>query len=150
MKEETLSALFMKTKGAAIEINGRLVQPIFQMKINDARKTFLIRRVASISSPTSGLRIKVVKGEIEVNSQSHSDVILWVDSSPELVEISVLSKAGCELKMWNVWRVGDLVQAWIGNAGIVISKTEEVITLECSDGVGEIDFSNLIIELKET
>lgn len=47
---------------------------------------------------------------------------------------SALSKTDCELKIWNVWRVNDIVQAWVGNAGMVISEEGRIINLECSGG----------------
>lgn len=145
---ETLSSLFQKSKGAPIEMNGHSVQPIFQISIKDKRQDFLIRRLKATKSPIPGLRIKAVKGEIEVNGQRHPEMILWADTSPESVAVSVLSKSGCELKIWNVWRVDNIAQAWVGNAGLLISKTGKVITLECSDGVGEVDFSSLVIQLE--
>lgn len=146
---ETLSSLFQKSRGLPIEMNGRLVQPIFQTRIEGKRQDFLIRRLNATNSPVPGLRIKAVKGEIEVNGQRYPEVILWADTSPESVVISVFSRAGCELKAWNVWRSDDVVQAWVGNAGLLLSKIGKVIKLECSDGVGEADFSNLVIQIEQ-
>lgn len=146
---ETLSSLFQKSKGAPIEIDGRLAQPIYQTSIEAKRKEFLIRRLKATGSPVQGLRMKVVNGEIEVNGQRHPEIILWSDTSPEAVVISILSKTGCELKAWNVWQAGDIVQAWVGNSGLLINKIGKVVTLECSDGVGEIDFSNLVVQIEQ-
>jgi hypothetical protein len=146
---ETLSSLFQRSQGAAVEIDGRLVQPIFQDKIAGTEARFLIRRIKSMNSPVQGLRLKAVKGRIKVNGQSHSEVILWADTSPASVEISVSSKSGCVLKAWNVWRVGDIAQAWVGNSGIHSKKVGRVVVLACSDGVGEVDFTDLVVEIEE-
>ena len=144
----TLSEQFQQSRGKAIQFDGQLIHPMFQKKINK-NKNFLIRRLKVIDSPLQGLRIKVVGGEIEVNNQSHPEIILWADTSPESVIISVSSKNGCDLKIWNVWKIDDLTQAWVGNAGMVINEMGKVVTLECSGGVAEVDFSNLVVEIEE-
>lgn len=144
---ETLSSLFQKSKGAPIEIDGRVVQSIFKTKISRASQTFLVRRVKAKDSPRQGVRVKVAKGEVEVNEQRHQEIILWADTSPESLVITVHAKPECELKIWNVWMVDEIVQAWVGNSGIIVSGTEAAVTLECSDGYGQVDFSCLIIEM---
>lgn len=144
---ETLSSLFQKSKGAPIEVDGRLVQSIFKTEISRASQTFLVRLVKAKHSPSQGVRIKVVKGEVEVNEQRHQEIILWADTSPKSLVVAIHAKPGCELKMWNVWMVDEIVQAWVGNSGIIVSETEAAVTLECSDGYGQVDFSCLIIEM---
>lgn len=118
------------------------------MKIGGGSRTFLVRRLQSSASLVTGLRLKAVRGEIEVNGQRHAEIILWADTSPETVSLSVLSDAGCELKAWNVWRAGDVVQAWVGNAGIAISEVGSAVTLECSGGGSETDFSALVVQIE--
>lgn len=145
---ETLSSIFQRTRGAPIQVAERLVYPIFQKKIKAGRSNFLARRLKSTMQPVSGLRLKVVKGELEVNDQRHSEVILWADTSPESVCFSVLSKTGCELKIWNVWRVNDIAQAWVGNAGMVISEEGRITNLECSGGTEAVDFSTLVFQIE--
>jgi hypothetical protein len=147
---QTLSSLFQASDGAAVEFGGRLVQPIFQMPLQNAETRFTVHRVSSASSPVQGLCIKATKGGITVNGQSHSQIILWADTSPDTVEIVISSKRGGVLKAWNVWRSGDLTQAWIGNAGMHVSSNGGKTILECSDGVQDVDFTNLVIELEES
>lgn len=145
---DTLSTIFQKSKGASINLNGRLVQPMYEVMIDGGRHAFLIKRLTAIDSPVQGLRIKVDKGDIEVEDQCHSEIILWADTSPDTVQIIVAPKAACKMKIWNVWRVGDSAQAWVGNAGIHVRRESSVVTLECSDGSGEVDFSNLVIQIE--
>lgn len=145
---ETLSSIFQRTRGAPIQVAERLVYPIFQKKIKAGQSSFLARRLKSSMQPVSGLRLKAVKGELEVNDQRHSEIILWADTSPESVYFSVLSKTGCELKIWNVWRVNDTAQAWVGNAGMVISEEGRITNLECSGGTEAVDFSTLVFQIE--
>jgi hypothetical protein len=146
---ETLSSQFQKSRGTAIEVNGRLVQSIFQKQLNEPNVRFEIHRVKSVNSPTQGFRLKAVQGTIEVNGQHHPDIILWADTCPAVMEIVVSSHSGCQLKAWNVWKIDDLVQAWVGNAGMCVLAEGNSYTLECSDGVGDVDFTNLIVQVKE-
>lgn len=146
---ETLSAVFQRARGAPIEMNGRIILPIFQMKLPPGRRKFLVRRLKSSSASVTGLCIKVVKGEVEVNGGLYPEVTLWADTSPETVSLSVLSKSSCELKIWNVWRADDLVQAWVGDAGLVVSQTEKSIRLECSGGDEGVNFSALVVQIDQ-
>lgn len=146
---ETFSAIFQRTCGAPIEMNGHIIIPIFQMKLPPGRKNFVFRRLKSSSASVTGLRIKAVKGEIEVNGQCHPEIILWADTSPESVPLSVVSKSSCDLKIWNVWRADDVVQAWVGNAGLVVSQAEGSIKLECSGGDEGVNFSSLVVQIDQ-
>lgn len=145
---ETLAVLFQKAKAAVIEYDGQLIHGILNLKIEGNQK-FIIRRLKAAKSSVQGLRLKAVKGFIEVNGQSHQEIILWADTCPEIIDINVTSKSGCELKIWNVWKAGDITQAWIGNAGFIISEKENVMILECSDGVGGINFSDFVVEIEK-
>ncbi|AXI02599.1 hypothetical protein [Aquirhabdus parva] len=147
---ETLSASFQKTRGGAIEVNGIEVFPSFRIQLEKGNHRFILSRLQVKSRFLQGVRIGIKKGVLIVNEQQIQDAVLWADTSPDKVELLVKAKSGCELIVWNIWKIDDLMQAWVGNAGIVIKKTDDAIILECSDGVGEIDFSNLIIELKKT
>ncbi len=81
---------------------------------------------------------------------SYPEMVFWADTSPETVNITVSSKDGCELKVWNVWRIDGLTQAWVGNSGLIIENQGNKIKLLCSDGVGEPSFSDLIIDMEIT
>lgn len=145
---ETLSSIFQRTCGAPIEMDGRAIIPIFQMSLSSGRKDFLVRRLDASSESVTGLRIKAVKGKIEVNGQSHSEIILWADTSPDVVPLSIFSKSGCELKIWNVWRAGDLIQAWVGNAGLIVTNNKNSFKLECSGGDEGVNFCALVVQVE--
>jgi hypothetical protein len=145
---ETLSLRFQQSNGVPLEIDGHIVRQIVRIEIPAAKQNFVIRRIRSKEQPVSGLRLKAANGKIEVNGQRQSEIILWTDTSPESVEISVISKSGCELKAWNVWKTESVVQAWVGNSGIIVAEEKETIRLECSDGSGEADFSDFVVELQ--
>jgi hypothetical protein len=144
---ETLSFKFQKSNGTPLEIDGQIVQQILCVAIPETKKNFLIQRLKSKEKPVSGLRLKAVNGEIEVNGERYSDIILWADTSPDAVSVSVLSKSGCELKAWNVWMIEGIVQAWVGNSGMIVTEEGKSTRLECSDGSGNVDFSDFVVTL---
>jgi hypothetical protein len=148
MSADTLSYRFQQSKGAPVAFAGRLVQPIFQKTLGSGRQAIAVRRLAATTSPVQGLRLKAVKGRIEVNGQDHPEIILWADTSPPVLDLAVACANGCELKCWNVWKYGDIVQAWIGNAGMHVAEADGRVTLACSDGVGDADFADLVVELE--
>lgn len=145
---ETLSSLFQRTSGQPVDVAEGLAHPIFRKKVGAGRSNFLARRLRSSEKWVCGLRLKVVKGELEINDQRHAEIILWADTSPQSVFFTVVAKKDCELKAWNVWRANGTVQAWIGNAGIVISEDGRVSRLACSGGTEVIDFSTLVYEIE--
>jgi hypothetical protein len=144
---EALSLRFQRSNGMPFEIDGQLVRQIVRIEVPAAKQNFVIRRIRSKEQPISGLRLKAANGNIEVNGQRQPGIILWTDTSPESVEISVISKSGCELKAWNVWKTEGVVQAWVGNSGFIVTEEKETIRFECSDGSGEADFSDFVVEL---
>jgi len=149
--EETLSSIFMRTKGKAINFNGKTVVAIMEIEITKPRTVFSIRRLGVTNDRVQGLALKAVSGQIVVDGSGdgYPEIILWSDISPDVVEIEVLSKFGSTLKVWNVWKSAFGINAWVGNAGIHICRPDGKMTLECSDGVGEVDFSDYVVVLEE-
>ncbi|SHM80476.1 hypothetical protein SAMN05216593_103246 [Pseudomonas asturiensis] len=41
------------------------------------------------------------------------------------------------------------MNAWVGNAGIHVHGTDGTMTLECSDGVGDVDFSDYVVVVEK-
>jgi hypothetical protein len=145
--QDTLSALFQKSKGQSISLDGRVVEPIFTRQINETNQKIRIRRISSSGNTKSGVRLKVSSGEIQINGENFKEIILWAETSPDDLELTIVSKKGCELKVWNVWQVDDLVQAWVGNAGICITESDYSTILECSNGLGKVDFTDYVIQI---
>lgn len=145
--KNSMASRFQAGNGEAIEFNGRLVRPLFQIEARGREKLIVARKIAK-KSPRQGLRIKAKESELEVNDQCHQEIILWADTSPDRVEIAVHAKPGCQLKFWNVWEIDGIVQAWVGNSGMVVTENDDRIVMECSDGTGETDFVSLVVEIE--
>jgi len=142
---ETLSAVFQKNMGAPIYYQGEAVLPIVLFPLEKGVHEFSLKRIRAKAMPLSGLKLKVAKGKVEIEGEAHSDVVLWSNTSPDICNFKVVANRGCILKIWNVWEVDGLVQAWVGNSGIVVRPVESGgLELRCSDGVGGIDFTEVI------
>lgn len=145
MNIETLAARFQKSKGQPIELGSDSVWPMYQVQIAPGRHLLEIQRKSAKENPTQGLRLKLGSGELLINGQILSDVVLWADNSPDAIEVAIQAKKATVLKIWNVWSVEGTMHAWIGNAGMLVEESDGHLLFRCSDGIGEVDFSDLIV-----
>ena len=143
----TLDTLFHIKRSNYVEFNGLTVHRMLPLKISGKHK-FSLKRIKSISIPHQVIRFKAIKGVVNVHGQRMTDLIFWSETSPEYFEFEVEFKRDGELRIWNVWEDGGSIEAWTGNSGFLVYESEESIRVECSDGVGILDFTNLVIELK--
>jgi hypothetical protein len=142
----TLSELFQKSNGQPITAPGKLIHSICTQTVK-AGSTLKITRISHSHEVVQGLRVTCDNGELEINGQMLVDIILWVDTSPVGVDIKVVANSDTTLKFWNAWRFKGITQAWVGNAGICIEENEGRVRLMCSDGVGEPDFEDLVVDI---
>jgi hypothetical protein len=145
----TLAELFTRSRGAPQDVGGVPVHNIYRRAVSDGQ-VVLIRRIHAAASP-QGLRVKVDKGAIEVNGRKLKDVVLWSDGSPQEIEIQcdIGKRTTGELRVWNCWKdEKGVMQAWLGDAGIVIDETEDRVELRCGDGTHRFDPKDLVVELR--
>lgn len=144
----SLSKRLQDSKGAPVILDdGRAAVAIWQRQIAKMERV-RIRRVSAVESPTQALRLMVDGGTLFVNGQQLTDVVLWADTSPSIVEMEVQpKKRRATLKVWNAWRDDGVMQAWLGNAGMLVEDTAQGVLLRCSDGIGDADFSDLLVDL---
>lgn len=133
-----------------INYKGKVVYSIFEFPIEDKTKILHIHRLKSKKTEIQGLKIKVIKGLLDVNDVKATEVVLWADTSPDMVDIIIRSKDGCRVKIWNIWKTDDLQSAWIGNAGMLVETKGPTILLSCSDGIGEINFTDLVVRIESS
>jgi hypothetical protein len=148
MTADTLALRFQRSKGQPVQHEGNEVFPLYQRPIPKGRWRITISRIAAKDTPVQGLRLKASIGKFQINGQCLSDVILWADTSPDNLTFYLSSNKDVVLKVWNVWSVSGILQAWIGNAGMLIQDRESDVKLECSDGVGDVSFGDLIASIR--
>lgn len=91
---------------------------------------------------------------MRANGVEAKHLTLWRDTAPRELLVSVAKKGNAKLRIWNIWREPagsyEITQAWLGNAGMRIESSGEgnETILRCSDGVGPVDFDDLIVSVK--
>jgi hypothetical protein len=145
----TLADLFSTSGDRPIEVDGRMVHRKFQRQLQGWMEVHVKRLQYNTLIP-QGLRIKSGKVELEYDGQRVRDLVLWADSSPQDCMLRVIGQQGAVLKCWNVWQSGGVaaLQGPSDNAGMVIEEMSDGVRLLCSDGVGEPDFEDFIVELR--
>ncbi|MDE0547412.1 hypothetical protein [Microbacterium sp. C7(2022)] len=139
-----LSTLFAEQQTNVIDWHG----PLYSLYDLPATAAGVhIQFVAAASGRPQGLRLRVRGGAFQFGDVTHTDLSLWCDTAPDRFTIPIRWRArgARSLRIWNAWRVGEVTQAWIGNAGMRVSEDEPGrLTLRCSDGEGPPDFDDLI------
>lgn len=83
--------------------------------------------------------------DLTIGDVTSPRLVLWADTAPDQLEVTT-GDAG-DLRVWNVWRDGDLIQAWEGDAHIDVDDVGEDLGLECHDGHGD-DGPDLVVRLE--
>lgn len=96
-----------------------------------AETTLTITRQSSNPEIVQGLVLEA-DDDLRVGDLTASRLVLWADTAPTCVE--VVTGAAGELRIWNVWRDGDLIQAWENDARIEVDDEGDDLGLVCHDG----------------
>lgn len=143
-----LSELFSKSRASQIDWGGDL----YSMYTLPTDATVVRLAFISSSAPLrQGIRLKSSGGSILVNDQSLQDVVLWEGSAPAVVEMRLQWEGSLNrsLRVWNCWERNGVTDAWTGNSGMRVEVREHgVFILQCSDGDGDPDFSDLVVEIQ--
>ena len=75
-------------------------------------------------------------------------ISLWSHTSPDEVEFTVRGREVSVLEVWNAWSMGGVDTSWIGNSGIVTKTSAKGQQLQCSDGIGQATFSDLVATIE--
>jgi hypothetical protein len=147
---DALAQRFQAAQGAPIEVDGQTAQMIYEPPPSEPARLEI--ELETSSSHVQGVRIKARGGEVVINDQALDDVVLWTDTAPPVTTADVRAKGSkpVSVRMWNVWRnEGGTMQAWIGDAGIVVEDDGSgTALLRCSDGYDEPSFDDLIVRLR--
>jgi hypothetical protein len=139
--------LFLKSKGQPVDYDGRTIQMVDRLKIGPSASIRLI--FESVDADwRQGISL-TIDGCFEVNGQKiEKSIVLWQDSAPQEVALSVLSKKG-ELQVKNVWDVGDgTIHSWHNGAAMIVEGDELSRRYLCNDGRADDDFNDLVFRLE--
>ena len=93
--------------------------------------TITVSRSSATAARPQGLVLDA-DHELDVGGVKATRIVLWSDTAPETTTV-VTGEAG-ELRIWNVWRDGDLTQAWHAAASLIVDDEGDDLGLSCTDG----------------
>lgn len=146
-----LSELFAEQQTNVIDWDGTEIYGLFEFAEipSSVRLTF----ASAADTPVQGVHMRMRGGILEANGREGEDIVLWRDTAPASVSVKVRhgGRGKASLKLWNVWRGGrDVTQAWLGNAALQVEgdPAGNSFRLRCSDGQGEPNFDDLIVDVE--
>lgn len=144
-----LSEQFAKSQGKPVEVDGRLVQPIYRRSVAPHERIRLTL-IGFRQKPVQGVRLKLQSGKIQVDGGAEplADVVIWTDTAPRIVVLQCITNRHTEMRIWNCWRDEyNVMQAWIGNAAMQVVEEGNAVRLRCNSG-GALTFEDLVLQVE--
>lgn len=148
---KNLSELLADARGAAIRYGDVDVTAIYELPLTTSSVLRVTFSEFSRQVP-QGLRFRAEGATIGTNGLTLTDAVFWTDTAPPQFDVTVTpSRKRVVLKIWNEWRdEHGLEHAWIGNAGMVVERDGDRMLIRCSDGVGAVSFTDMVVRLSIT
>jgi len=147
MTKQTISELLEESGSDTISYRGRVVRALVRIPVKDGSLVKVKRE--SVNSPRlQAIKISVNKGAVDINGHREPVISLWSHTSPDEVEFTVRGREVSVLEVWNAWSMGGVDTSWIGNSGIVTKTSAKGQQLQCSDGIGQATFSDLVANIE--
>lgn len=150
----SLAKILVNAKGGPIDYKGKNITLSFRHSI-ESEQEIEFEFVNFNKEVRQGIEVSVEqkKGYVEVNGQKIVSPIFWTDTAPEKFIFKCFSsKDEGTINIWNVWENIEYkgnIDAWIGNSGLYyVDEGNDVFTLHCSNGMGDICFDDLVIRLR--
>lgn len=145
--KQTISELLDDSGSDTISYRGRVVRALVRLPVKDGSVVRVQRETVSSPRPQA-IKVSVNKGAVDVNGYREPVIALWSHTSPEEVQLTVRGKDASVLEVWNAWSMGGVDTSWIGNSGIVTKASSAGQLLQCSDGIGQATFSDLVVSIE--
>ena len=147
MTKQTTSELFEESGSDTISYRGRVVKALVRIPVRDG--SVVRGKRESVNSPRlQAVKLSVNKGVVDINGLREPVISLWSHTSPIEVEFTVRGNEASVLEVWNAWSMGGVDTSWIGNSGIVTKTSSNGQLLQCSDGIGQATFSDLVATIE--
>ncbi|MDH3753003.1 MAG: hypothetical protein OEU32_03940 [Acidimicrobiia bacterium] len=145
--DRDLATIFGESGSEIITHENRTVRAFVRIEV-PARATLEITRLTASRRRPQAMKISANVGELVVDGSRAPTIALWADTSPRKVLVTIDNDERTTVDLWNAWRYGGADHAWLGNAGIVVQAEADHYTLQCSDGVGAVDFTDLVVTVR--
>lgn len=145
---DSLGLRFRESGGRPIQLAGKRVYLNYDLPgLGDLPLTV---RLSARDDRVHALCLSAEGGVLEVAGQRSRDMVLWTDSAPPEVVVTPVPKRGNQVRvrMWNAWRTDpDVLNAGVGNCGMLAEHRVGRVTLRCSAGPGSVDFDEFLVEI---
>lgn len=147
--KKTLAELWEETGGPTVQYEGQTVHGVvFKQVKRPGRLT--VRFLSSVEKPVQALRIDIDAGQLCVDETESEKMILRLDTCPQVSVVHYMpSSLGSRLTFYNAWINEDGgVDAWMMHSGMLVEEAGNKMILRCSDGRGEPNFQDLVVEIE--
>jgi hypothetical protein len=148
--ESTFSDIFLRDHAEVISVGGAEIRRRLVLPAVPPGSSLTVRFVRHHPDVPQGLNLSTNHGKFVVEGERNADVVLWTDTAPEIVELQLTNQVPAEVVIWNAWRGwGGWPAGSTGYAGMMVKPLGPAAwRLECSDGVGGPDFTDLVVEVR--
>jgi hypothetical protein len=149
MMKKTLADLWRETTGHTVTFEGVTVHAIIFREVRESGR-LVVRFLDSRPKPIQALRIDIDPGQLLVQGEAASKMILRLDTSPTSVEVHYRAAGqGSRIALYNAWiDENGQIDRWTMHAGMLVEETGNKMLLRCSDGRGEPTFDDLVVEIE--
>jgi len=144
--DKALSRHFARGDHRKATWNSHTIYSYLRFSINPGDTLRLTRRR---SSPTraQALKLQLDKGELRANGVLMETAAIWTHSAPSEVTLEVVGRRAKSIDIWNAWSLSGVESSWLGNSAMRVTSEGATHIISCSDGVGDVNFDDLVIQL---
>lgn len=148
--DRDLAFLLGQHRGGPIEYSGKRVVMAFEKEVLKNQEVQIEIMYYDLIQQGIAILVDNWNGAIDFQSKYYTHPVFWMPS-PCIIEFTckIRNEKG-KLAIWNVWECPyyQNTDAWIGNAGMSIDQVDDNIYIaHCSNGIGEVNFENLIFKI---
>lgn len=144
--EASLARLFTKGDNRKATWQSTTIYSYLRFSINPG-DTLRLTRQRSSPTRAQALKLELDKGELRANGVLMHTAAIWSHSAPSEVTLEVVGRRAKSIDIWNAWSLGGVESAWLGNSAMTVTTEGTSHIISCSDGVGSVDFDDLVVQL---
>lgn len=144
--EPSLARLFAKGDNRKATWQSTTIYSYLRFSINPG-DTIRLTRQQSSPNRAQALKLALDKGELRANGVLMETAAVWSHSAPSEVTLEVVGRRARSIDIWNAWSLSGVESSWIGNSALTVTSEGTSHIIGCSDGVGSVDFNDLVVRL---
>ncbi len=138
--------LFRKSNGQPVVYNGQMIHIFDRLRVKDGQ-VLKVTFESVRSEWRQGISLST-DGYFEVNNQQSKQVVLWQDTAPREVFLTVRTQKG-ECALMNVWDTGSgLIHKGHNGAAMIVEVLPYGRRYRCNDGFADDDFDDLVFRVE--